>query len=310
MSMDALRALPVEDVSAKDSCIFMWATNPFLGRAIELMEAWGFRYTTVYKTWLKRTVSGKVALTPGFWSMGSTELLLLGVRGRMQKHKRVFNARQELEAERGAHSEKPHGVRDEIAALLDVEARIELFARHESPGWDAWGLDVPSYFREGLTGSAKVVVFLRVEEQTDSEPGARAKATATTASRRRVELLYRVVEHTHRGTQTSSLSSSSSSSRARSHHHATASTASGSSTAQLAAAALERVPVVREGRPVQGIARPSRKHFARWWHGDSGDGRPRSRVYRVDPAYLEQAGDIRAVVSSSVSPSAATAAVA
>ncbi len=49
MTLDALKALPVADVAAPDSLLLLWATNPLLPRALELIEAWGFKYITLFK---------------------------------------------------------------------------------------------------------------------------------------------------------------------------------------------------------------------------------------------------------------------
>lgn len=49
MTLDALKALPVGDVAAPDSLLLLWATNPLLPAALELIEAWGFKYLTVFK---------------------------------------------------------------------------------------------------------------------------------------------------------------------------------------------------------------------------------------------------------------------
>lgn len=40
------------------------------------------------------------------------------------------------------HSKKPEEARRRIEALMGEVPRVELFARHYSPGWDVWGYDV------------------------------------------------------------------------------------------------------------------------------------------------------------------------
>lgn len=278
MTLDQLRRLPVAAAADRDACLFMWATNPLLKDAIELMEAWGFRYVTVYKTWLKRTSGGKRACTPGYWSMGSTELVLLGTRGRMQRFKTTSSVKQELEAERRAHSEKPACVRDEIQTLLDVPSRLELFSRHVVDGWDAWGLDVPGYFRS----SASEVAASKAEERVqlflhpDDASG-------------RVRLLYRVRSFRSAGTQTTH--GTADATRTKPHGDS-------APTPQKRAAETERVPVSRNGVPIHGIARPSRKAFARWWNGVCPDGKPRKRTYTVDAEFLAVAEDVRTVVEA------------
>ena len=54
MGIDELCALPVADLAAPDSALFLWATFPQLPEALRLIEAWGFRYKSVAFVWLKK----------------------------------------------------------------------------------------------------------------------------------------------------------------------------------------------------------------------------------------------------------------
>ena len=54
MGIDALCALPVETLAAKDCLLFLWATFPMLPEALRLIKAWGFTFKTVAFVWLKR----------------------------------------------------------------------------------------------------------------------------------------------------------------------------------------------------------------------------------------------------------------
>lgn len=54
MSMEDICALPVAELAAKDSALFLWATFPQLNEAFRVMEAWGFRYKTLAFLWLKQ----------------------------------------------------------------------------------------------------------------------------------------------------------------------------------------------------------------------------------------------------------------
>ena len=49
MDMEALKKLPVSQLGASNSLIFMWATGPLLPQALELMKAWGYSYTSIFK---------------------------------------------------------------------------------------------------------------------------------------------------------------------------------------------------------------------------------------------------------------------
>ena len=55
MGIDELCALPVADLAAPDSALFLWATFPQLPEALRLIKAWGFQYKSVAFVWLKKT---------------------------------------------------------------------------------------------------------------------------------------------------------------------------------------------------------------------------------------------------------------
>ena len=166
-------------------------------------------------------------------------------------------------------------MRDEIYNLLNVEYRIELFSRHIVNGWDAWGLEVTGYYHvdresiSSLQSSQTVRVFLHVNENE------------------RVSLLHKVVEGRSFATQTNDVPRSVAPSLKRD---------SDGDTPQKKAAAVERVPVSRDGITVKGIARPGRKAFAKWWDGMTDKGEPRKDVYKVDQEFLSIAPDIADIV--------------
>lgn len=68
MSIEEICALPVADLAAKDSALFLWATFPQLNEAFRVMEAWGFKYKTLAFLWLKQNRKA----VPGFmgWVSG------------------------------------------------------------------------------------------------------------------------------------------------------------------------------------------------------------------------------------------------
>ena len=53
MGIDELCTLPVADLAAPDSVLFLWATFPQLPEALRLINAWGFTYKSVAFVWLK-----------------------------------------------------------------------------------------------------------------------------------------------------------------------------------------------------------------------------------------------------------------
>src|SRR6516225_9238744 len=53
MSLKEIMALPMADIAAKDSVLFIWAIDSMLPQALEVIKAWGFTYKTVGFTWAK-----------------------------------------------------------------------------------------------------------------------------------------------------------------------------------------------------------------------------------------------------------------
>ena len=143
MSLAEICALPVADIAAKDSALFLWATYPNLPEAFEVIKAWGYVYKTVAFTWVKRCRK-----SPGFfvglghWTRANAELCLLATRGNPKRLSK--SVRQIIDAPIGRHSEKPVETRARIIELLGDLPRIELFARERAEGWDCWGNEVDS----------------------------------------------------------------------------------------------------------------------------------------------------------------------
>jgi hypothetical protein len=62
LDLSKLAALPVADLAADDCALFLWATDPLLDRAFELIEAWGFDDKTVAFYWVK--LNTRASTTP------------------------------------------------------------------------------------------------------------------------------------------------------------------------------------------------------------------------------------------------------
>lgn len=130
-----LMDLNVPAIADDDCLLFMWATNPHLAQAIELGKSWGFEYKTVGFVW------NKMVHNPGKYTMSYCELCLIFKKGRIPSPRGARNVKQLVEERRGAHSEKPAQIRDNIQSMFPQQRKIELFARHRTNGWDVWGLE-------------------------------------------------------------------------------------------------------------------------------------------------------------------------
>ena len=138
MKIEELCKLPIKEISAKDSVLFMWVTYPMLKEGLTLIEAWGFKYKTIAFQWIKQNKSGKgFFFGLGRWTRGNTECCLIATKG---KPKRVNNSvGQLILSPIEAHSKKPDQAREKIVDLMGDLPRIELFARQHTNGWDCWG---------------------------------------------------------------------------------------------------------------------------------------------------------------------------
>ena len=143
MGIDEICALPVADLAAQDSVLFLWATFPQLPEALRLIKAWGFQYKSVAFVWLKKNRKSESWFYGlGFWTRGNAEICLLATRGHPKRQ--AANVHQFIIAPIQEHSRKPDEARDKIVALMGDVPRVELFARQSPPGWDVWGNEVES----------------------------------------------------------------------------------------------------------------------------------------------------------------------
>lgn len=143
MSVKDICGLKVEEIAAKDCVLFLWATFPQLPEALRVIKAWGFQYKTVAFVWLKQNKSGKGWFFGlGFWTRGNAEICLLATKGK--PHRNSNRVHQFLISPIRGHSQKPKEAREKIVELMGDLPRVELFARENAEGWDAWGNEVES----------------------------------------------------------------------------------------------------------------------------------------------------------------------
>ena len=145
MSTEEICNLPISEISTDSTILYLWATDPKLKVALEVMERWGFAYKGVAYVWIKQN-----KITPSlFWGMGNysrknVELVLLGVKKNTVKTIKPIarNSHQVIMSPIEIHSKKPDVVRNEIKRVCGDITAIELFARQYTDGWDCWGNEV------------------------------------------------------------------------------------------------------------------------------------------------------------------------
>jgi len=139
MALNDMKQLNVNDLADDDCALFMWVTDSHLKQGLELIEAWGFKYSTIAFIWHKVTNKGNTCATVGAWTMKNCEICLLAFKGKMLKHKKCNNIFQLINAERTINSKKPHEARIRIEMIFPNLSKIELFARDKTEGWDVFG---------------------------------------------------------------------------------------------------------------------------------------------------------------------------
>ena len=133
MPIEDICSYPLPELAIK-SALFLWCTTPLMPYGFKVMEAWGFKYkTAIY--WRKIMSQGM-----GNYFRGQVEVLLVGTRGKLTPfHCQKANF---LQTKVGKHSQKPREIYG-LLESLDLNPKIELFARERRQGWDAWGNELP-----------------------------------------------------------------------------------------------------------------------------------------------------------------------
>lgn len=123
----------VPSIAADDCVLFLWATVPMLPHALQVMEAWGFAYSSHF-------IWAKPKLGTGYWNRNRHELLLIGVKGKPPAPAMGTQFGSVIECPNGAHSEKPAQFFLVMEQYFPTLPKIELNRRGPArPGWDAWG---------------------------------------------------------------------------------------------------------------------------------------------------------------------------
>ena len=122
----------IKDKITDDAVLFLWATNPKLEEAFDVIFSWGFEYKTNL-VWVK----DKIGM--GYWVRGQHELLLIATKGDFPPPEPSIRCSSVLEAPRQEHSAKPVEVYEMIESYFPDGKYLELFSRTKREGWTMWG---------------------------------------------------------------------------------------------------------------------------------------------------------------------------
>jgi N6-adenosine-specific RNA methylase IME4 len=147
MKLDEIMALPVAELAASTSHLYLWCPNAMLPDGLAVLNAWGFAYKANL-VWHKiRKDGGSDGRGVGFYFRNVTELILFGVRGKnartLAPGRRQVNL---LATRKREHSRKPDEQYDIIEACSPGPF-LELFARGNREGWTTWGNQADDDYR-------------------------------------------------------------------------------------------------------------------------------------------------------------------
>ncbi len=131
MSIGEVAALPVRELAEDNAHLYVWTTNTHLRHAWEIVEGWGFSYSTLL-AWCK----APRGLIGGATYNVCTEFVIFARRGSLVASRRL--ERNWWEWPRSAHSAKPEAFLD-LVEQVSPGPYLELFARRARFGWDYWG---------------------------------------------------------------------------------------------------------------------------------------------------------------------------
>lgn len=140
--LEVIKSRDVPSISAPDCALLLWATQPMLHYALEVLTAWQFEYKSHF-VWAKDRIG------TGYWSRNKHEILLLGTKGEIPCPAPGDQWDSLIEAPRRGHSEKPELFAELIEAYWPHIPKIELNRRGPPrPGWDAWGFEANGGYRQ------------------------------------------------------------------------------------------------------------------------------------------------------------------
>jgi N6-adenosine-specific RNA methylase IME4 len=147
MKLDEIMALPVAELAAPMSHLYLWCPNAMLPEGLAVMKAWGFTYKSNLVWHKVRKDGGSDGRGVGFYFRNVTELILFGVRGKSARTLAPGRSQVNLLATRKReHSRKP----DEQYDIIEACSRgpfLELFARGTRKNWVTWGNQADDGYR-------------------------------------------------------------------------------------------------------------------------------------------------------------------
>jgi len=154
MKIEDIKNMKVKDITDNDCVLFLWVPWCNLEDGLEVIKAWGFKYSCCGFNWIKKNKKADSLFWGlGKWTRNNSEVCLLGIKGHPLKYKINYSVHEVIISRIEQHSVKPDEARKRIVELMGNIPRIELFARQRFEGWDAWGNEVSPYMQTKLNNN-------------------------------------------------------------------------------------------------------------------------------------------------------------
>ena len=141
MKLKEIMALPVSELAADKSHLYLWVPNALLWEGLEVMKAWGFKYKSNLVWYKIRKDGGPDGRGVGFYFRNVTEIILFGTRGHIRTDEAGRRQVNIISSQKRGHSIKPDE-QYEIIEECSFGPRLELFARNPRKGWVQWGNEI------------------------------------------------------------------------------------------------------------------------------------------------------------------------
>ena len=138
MTIEEICEIPVSQVAAANSHLYLWVPNALLAEGLEVMKRWGFTYKTNIVWYKIRKDGDPDGRGVGFYFRNVTELILFGVRGHMRTLQPGRTQVNIISSQKREHSRKPNQIYD-VVENCSPGPYLELFARFRRKEWDQWG---------------------------------------------------------------------------------------------------------------------------------------------------------------------------
>ena len=159
MNLDDIKNLPVNTIADDDCILLLWAIDPLLDKALEVIDSWGFKFKTVGFYWAKLNTTANIKNMDeksfftglGYWTRANPEQCLLATKGKPKRNSKAV--KRFIVSHRREHSRKPDEIYQRIETLADGPY-LELFSRSKRKGWKSWGNEKET-FSKGSVNTRK-----------------------------------------------------------------------------------------------------------------------------------------------------------